>query len=100
MYTRNLALMVLLAVGVIAGAAYLALGTPSPDPARVERMVRDLDDGDPDVRREAEEGIRRAGPAAADALRRAAKSPDAGRAARAATLLREMNLDPAEEGFE
>jgi HEAT repeat protein len=92
----NAVLMVMFAVAVIAATAFLTL-RPTPaqeiEPALVQKLLRKLGDADPDVRREAESGLRGLGAAAVAPLRDAAKSPDRTLADRASKLLQE--LDPS-----
>jgi hypothetical protein len=97
----NLVLMVVLAVGVIAGMAFLTL-RPScvrpMDPAHVQKLIRKLGDSDPDVRREGEAGLRQAGAGAIPQLRDASKSSDRTLADRASKLLQELHPSPAPAG--
>lgn len=88
-------LMAFSALAVIAAALFLSTGRSSraDATARVRVLVRGLADPDPDVRRDAEAGIRTIGLPAANALREAERSPDAALAGRASRLLRE--IDPS-----
>jgi hypothetical protein len=86
----NGVLMVLGALAVIGAAGVLALRASSsggPDRHRIERLLRNLSDRDPDVRREAESELRELGPRAQPALREASKSPDRPLAEAATKLL-------------
>lgn len=90
MHKLNLVLMVVLAVAVIGGAAYLSTGQESrsgPDTAKIERLIRLLGDPDPDISRDAESDLRSMGPVAHPALRKAAGSSDRRVADRALRLL-------------
>jgi hypothetical protein len=95
----NAVLMVVLAVVVIGATAFLTL-RPTPaqaiEPAQVQKLLRKLADPDPDIRREGEAGLRRAGPAALPPLRDASKSNDRVLAERASRLL--VELDPPAAG--
>ena len=75
----NAVLMAVLAVAVIGATAFLTL-RPTPaqalEPAQVQKLLRKLADSDPDIRREGEAGLRRAGTAAVPSLRDASKSPE------------------------
>ncbi len=98
MYARRLVLMVVLPAAVIAATGYLAFrGAPSggSDAARARALLRKLADPDPDIRRDAESGLRALGPRAETPLREAAASPDPELAERAARLLREVAPAPA-----
>jgi hypothetical protein len=93
----NAVLMALCAVAVIAAMAFLTLrAAPAKEiePAQVQKLLRKLGDSDPDVRREGETGLRRAGPASVAALREAARSPNRVLADRASKLLQELTAVP------
>jgi HEAT repeat protein len=94
----NTVLMVAGAAAVIAATAFLTL-RPAPakeiEPAQVQKLLRKLGDPDPDVRREGEAGLRRAGPASIAPLREASQSPNRVLADRAAKLLQELSPAPA-----
>lgn len=93
----NAVLMTVLAVALIALVGILALrpaAAPDREPERLARLVRKLGDPDPDVRREGESGLRKAGSAATASLREASHSADRVLAERAAKLLQE--LQPAQ----
>ena len=84
----NVIAMVVLCVGVAAGAAALALRTPArKDAPRVERLIRQLGDADPDVRRDAERELKALGPKAETALKEAVSGRDPVVADRARALL-------------
>ena len=90
-------LMSVLSVAVVAIGALLALDHgPSPDrrEMRLLQLVRLLGDSDPDVRRDAEAAIKRAGPDALPALKQAAESTDAVLAARAKQVLLQIEGAP------
>jgi hypothetical protein len=94
----NAVLMAVLAVAVIGATAFLTL-RPTPaqaiEPAQVQKLLRKLADSDPDIRREGEAGLRRAGTAAVPSLRDASMSPDRVLAERAAQLLQQLDPPPA-----
>ena len=86
-------LMALSALAVIAAALFLSTGPASraDASARTRALLRRLADSDPDVRREAEAGLRALGPRAAGALREASTSSDAALADRASRILSEID---------
>lgn len=81
--------MVVLCLGVAAGAAALALRAPALkiDGPRVDRLIRRLADTDPDLRREAEQELKDLGRKAEPALKEAAKGADPVIAERARAIL-------------
>jgi|ERR1043166_2365117 hypothetical protein len=87
----NAIAMVVLTLGVIGGTGYLALrpraAADGPAPAEIRKLLRNLADRDPDVRREAEAGLRALGNKAVTPLREAAASKDSVLASRARELL-------------
>jgi hypothetical protein len=96
----NAVLMALLAVAVIAATAFLTLRPSAAqeiEPAQVQKLLRKLGDPDPDVRREGEAGLRKAGPAVVGPLRDAARSKDPVLAGRASKLLEELQPGPGEK---
>ena len=107
----NLALMVVLTIGIIASAGYLALsgnGENGEDRTLEEqraKLFRKLADEDPDRRREAKNQLRAMGSAAIPILREAARSDDSRLVDQAKALLRELEpsvrfvLEATEEGF-
>ena len=86
--------MIVLCLGVAAGAAVLALRAPASkiDSPRVERLIRRLGDTDPDLRREAERELKDLGRKAEPALHEAAKAANPVVAERARAIL---GLKPA-----
>ncbi|GEM_PF-6894560 len=93
MYLIRVVLIAVLSLGVTAGAAYLALrrsNREDPEKTRIELLVRNLGDRNPDVRRNAESELRRFGPKAAEALREAGRSSNPAVAERAKKLLTEI----------
>lgn len=84
----NVVGMIVLSLGIAAGAAVMSLRTSSqrPDP-QVDRLIRRLADTDPDLRREAERELKQLGPVAAGALKQAADGSDPVVAERARALL-------------
>ncbi|MBI4565632.1 MAG: hypothetical protein HY716_13135 [Planctomycetes bacterium] len=85
----NLALMVVLSLGVAGGAAVLALTQKNADPDeyKIKSLIRLLGDHDPDIQRDAERELRALGPKAAPALQAAAAGTDRLLAERARDLL-------------
>lgn len=93
----NAVAMVVLTLGVIAGAGVLVLhkaGPVGPEPVSIQKLLRNLSDRDPDVGREAEAAVRSLGIRAVPPLEEAAKSPDRVLADRARRLLAEMRPAP------
>lgn len=93
----NLVMMVVLTLGVIAGAAYLSMGGPPPDDdegKRVEYLLRKLGDLDPELRGEAEAAFRAMGAEALPILKEAAGTDDARVARRARKLVGELEPAP------
>ena len=88
--------MIVLCLGVAAGAAVLALRAPASkiDSPRVDRLIRRLADTDPDLRREAERELKDLGRKAEPALHEAAKgaNPVVAERARAILGLKPANL--------
>lgn len=98
MYRLRLIAMVVLSAGVIAGAATLALRSSDetdPEKERIDFLVRNLGDRNPDVRRKAEAELRQMGPKAAEALRAALQSSDKTIADRARKLLEDIEKKDA-----
>lgn len=94
----NLVLMSVFSAAVVAIGALMALeggGPSAPDPdAALRKLIRRLADSDPDVRRDAEAGLKRLGPGAVPALRKAATLDDAVLATRAARVLEQIEGAP------
>lgn len=89
----NAVAMVVLALGVIAGTGFLVLHqspTAPPEQAEARKFLRNLSDRDPDVRHEAEAGLRALGPKAIEPLLEAVKSSDPALAERVRNLLAEL----------
>ena len=84
-------LMIVLTLGVIAGAGWLAMSTGAEndggEDARIERLIRLLGDSDPDVSRKAGDDLRLLLPASRPALEEASRSKDTLLAMRARALL-------------
>ena len=81
--------MIVLCLGVAAGAAVLALRAPASkiDSPRVDRLIRRLGDTDPDLRRDAERELKELGKKAELALKEAARGTDPIIAERARAIL-------------
>ncbi len=91
----NAVLMVVLSLAVSAGAAWLALRGPGvdPDAGRIAKLIRQLGDDDPDLRREAARDLKQYGPRAEGALDEASRGDDARLAERAKELLARLRPD-------
>ena len=86
----NGVLIVVLTLAAIATAGVLSMRAIAPagaDPAAVRKLLRDLSDGNPDVRHQAENGFRALGPQAVGPLTEPSKSEDKTLADRASKLL-------------
>ncbi len=99
MVRRNLVVMTVLTVGVMAAAAYLSVAQPSgksPDQGRIDHLLRRLADDQPDIHLEAAQKLRAMGPVVVEPLRAAAKSKDIGLSVRATRLLEAMGAANAQ----
>ena len=94
MYLLRWVAMTVLSVGIVGGAAVLAIGSGpragSPEEEEAKVMVRRLADTDPELREEAEARVRALDRTALPFLRAACGSSDLGLARRARKLLDEI----------
>jgi hypothetical protein len=97
MYKLNVALMVVLSIAVVATGALLAIERDpagAPQDAQVKKLIRQLADSDPDVRRDAEAALKRLGPTAVPALKAAAGGQDELLAGRAKQVINQIEGAP------